>query len=166
MPDMSSFEGYAGETTSVLYQFAAMILNGGAEIETGDAAGHLGVAHALIGHLRAFGFNAAQGRIFLPWSILAANGVNEGEVFSGTSSEGLLAARVQLTDIARDHLDKAETAVAMLPGRLKPAFAPLALLRWHLRLLEATAETPFAPPPQIADWRKIAILTWWALRNR
>ncbi len=78
MPDVPSFEGYAGETVSVLYQLGAMILNGGRPVEPGDAAGHLGVAHALIGHLRAFGYNAAQGRIFLPWSVLAANGVQRG----------------------------------------------------------------------------------------
>jgi phytoene synthase len=166
MRDLASFEGYAGETASALYQFAGMILNGGEEIETGDAAGHLGVAHALIGHLRAFGFNAAQGRIFLPWSILAANGVNEGEVFSGTVSEGLLAAHAQLVDVARDHLTKAEAAVAALPERPRPAFAPVALLPPYLRLVEAAAEGPFAPPRQIADWRKIAILAWWSWRNR
>ncbi len=32
MPDVPSFEGYAGETVSVLYQLAAMMLNGGAEV--------------------------------------------------------------------------------------------------------------------------------------
>ena len=39
MPDVASFEGYAGETTSVLFQLSAMILNDGVEIESGDAAG-------------------------------------------------------------------------------------------------------------------------------
>ena len=91
MPDLATFEGYAGETVSVLYQLAAMILNDGEPVETGDAAGHLGVAHALIGHLRAFGYNASRGRLFLPWSILAANGVHEQEIFEGRVSEGLLA---------------------------------------------------------------------------
>ncbi|MDP1731144.1 MAG: phytoene/squalene synthase family protein [Devosia sp.] len=166
MPDLISFEGYAGETVSVLYHLAAMILNQGVEVETGDAAGHLGVAYALIGHLRAFGFHAAQGRIFLPWSIFAANGVTEEEVFSGTRSEGLLAAHAQLADIARDHLTKAEAAVAVLPRWLWPAFAPIALLRPYLRLAEAAEETLFAPPRQIADWRKIAVLVWWGWRNR
>jgi 15-cis-phytoene synthase len=81
MPDIESFEGYAGETVSTLYQLAAMILNDGETIETGDAAGHLGVAHAMIGHLRAFGYVSSQGRIVLPWSIMAANGVREDEIF-------------------------------------------------------------------------------------
>lgn len=165
MPDLSSFEGYAGETVSVLYQLAAMILNKGVEIETGDAAGHLGVAHALIGHLRAFGFNAARGQLFLPWSIFAANGVNEGEIFSGTVSEGLLAAYAQLIDLAEDHLGRANHAIAALPVPLRPAFAPVALLRTYVKLIKAQSETPFAPPREIADWRKIVILAWWAWRQ-
>jgi phytoene synthase len=112
MPDLVSFEGYAGETVSALYQLDAMILNGGKPVETGDAAGHLGVAHALIGHLRAFGYNASKGRIFLPWAVLAANGVNEGEVLAGEMSEGLAAALAQLAEIAGDHLAKAAAAIA------------------------------------------------------
>lgn len=166
MPDLPSFEGYAGETVSVLYQLAVMILNRGVEVETGDAAGHLGVAHALIGHLRAFGFHAAQGRLFLPWSIFAANGVAESEIFSGTISEGLLAAHAQLIDLAGDHLGKARSAIAALPAPLRPAFAMISLLRANLKLVQAQSETPFVPPREIAAWRKIVVLAWWAWRQR
>lgn len=165
MPDVQSFEGYAGETVSVLYQLAAMILNGGTEIETGDAAGHLGVAQALIGHLRAFGLNASRGRLFLPWSIFAANGVTEGEIFSGQVSEGLLAAYAQVIDLAREHLDKAEAAIALLPKALRPAFAQAALQPIYLQQVERQSATPFAPPANLADWRKIAAISLWALRK-
>ncbi len=165
MPDVQSFEGYAGETVSVLYQLAAMILNGGAEIETGDAAGHLGVAQAMIGHLRAFGLNASRGRIVLPWSIFAANGVKEGELFAGEASEGLLAAYAQVIDLAREHLDIAETAIAQLPKALRPAFAQAALQRIYLKQVERQSATPFAPPADLADWRKIAAISLWSLRK-
>lgn len=165
MPDVQSFEGYAGETVSVLYQLAAMILNGGTEIETGDAAGHLGVAQALIGHLRAFGLNASRGRLFLPWSIFAANGVTEGEIFSGQVSEGLLAAYAQVIDLAREHLDKAEAAIVRLPKALRPAFAQAALQPIYLQQVERQSATPFAPPANLADWRKIAAISLWALRK-
>ena len=165
MPDLESFEGYAGETVSTLYQLAAMILNDGETIETGDAAGHLGVAHAMIGHLRAFGHVAAQGRIMLPWSIFAANGVQEGEIFSGTGSEGLSEALGQLGELAAEHLGKAETAIAALPGRLRPAFASVAVLKAQLRLLERKPGL-FAPALDEPDWRKIMRLAWWSWRNR
>ncbi len=164
MPDVASFEGYAGETVSVLYQLAAMILNGGTEVEAGDAAGHLGVAQALTGHLRAFGFNASQGRIFLPMNIFAANGVTDGEILAGQESEGLFAALGQINDLAAEHLAKAAAAIAALPKPLRSAFAPIALLRSQHRRV-AASRTPFAPAADLADWRKIAMMSWWALRH-
>lgn len=166
MPDLESFEGYAGETTSTLYQLAAMILNGGATVEPGDAAGHLGVAQAITGHLRAFGYNASKGRIFLPWSILAANGVTEQEVFSGTVSEGLMESRAQIMDLAAEHLEKARTAAAALPRPLRPAFAGLPVVAGQLEKLRTSDLDPFALPADVPDWRKIAMVAWWAWRGR
>lgn len=165
MPDMQSFEGYAGETGSTLFQLAAMIRNDGEPVETGDAAGHLGVAQALAGHLRAFGFNAAMGRLFLPLSILAANGVRETEIFSGTESEGLIEARAQLIDIAADHLARARAAIAALPARLRPAFAMTPLVAAQIDALRRH-DPVFRPPPERPDWRKIAMIGWWTWRNR
>jgi phytoene synthase len=166
MPDLESFEGYAGETVSTLYQLAAMILNDGETVETGDAAGHLGVAHAMIGHLRAFGYLSSQGRIMLPWPIMAANGVAEGEIFSGLASEGVVEALGQISELAAGHLAKAESAINDLPGKLKPAFAPIAVLKAQLALYNRHLAGPFAIAPDDADWRKIARLAWWTFRNR
>lgn len=164
MPDLETFEGYAGETASTLYQLAAMVLNDGVAVETGDAAGHLGVAHAMIGHLRAFGYVSAHGRIMLPWSIFAANGVQEREIFSGQESEGLVEALGQIGELAGEHLSKAETAIGLLPCHLKPAFAQIALLKAQHAGLRA--DNVFRPSADDADWRKIVRLVWWSLRNR
>ncbi|MEO6395092.1 MAG: phytoene/squalene synthase family protein [Devosia sp.] len=163
MPDVPTFEGYAGETVSALYQLAAMVLNTGIPVETGDAAGHLGVAQALVGHLRAFGYYAAQGRIFLPWSLLAANGVEEREIFSGTNSEGLAEALGQLSEMAQGHLDKASSAIVRLPRGLRGGFASVAVLTAQLSRLDV--ESPFQPQRDLADWQKIARLGWWKLRS-
>ncbi len=163
MPDVQSFEGYAGETVSVLYQLAAMVLNGGSEVETGDAAGHLGVAHALVGHLRAFGYNASTGRIFLPMNIFAANGVREGEILAGQDSEGLRAALAQVGDLAEEHLGKARAAIGAQPKPLQPAFAQIAILPRQLKQTVAS-NLPFATLPDMADWQKLAALQWWAIR--
>lgn len=166
MPDLESFEGYAGETVSTLYQLAAMILNDGQVVETGDAAGHLGVAHAMIGHVRAFGHLSSQGRIMLPWSIFEANGARESEIFSGTESEGVVEALGQIAELAADHLAKAEAAIGALPAQLKPAFAPVAVLKAQYRSLLQRSTGPFAIPVDDPDWRKIARLAWWTFRNR
>ena len=156
MPDLPTFEGYAGETHAVLYQLGAMILAGGRPVEAADAAGHLGVAHALVGHLRAFGYNASRGRVFLPWSVFAANGVAEGDVLSGTPTDAIAAALGQIDELAADHLAKARAAIAALDRPLRPIMAPLALVAAQRRRLRLAA--PFAPQPDLADWRKLLLL--------
>jgi phytoene synthase len=166
MPDIETFEGYAGETASTLLQLAAMILHGGQPVEQGDAAGHLGVAQSMIGHLRGLGYVSSQGRIMLPWSILEANGVRESELFSGQESEGLHAALGQIAELADDHLRKARDAIAAVPARLRPAFAIFAILEKQLHDWKRCAGNPFSPPRDDPDWRKIARLAWWSLRQR
>jgi len=160
MPDMPTFEGYAGETASALYQLSAMILNRG-PVEPRDAAGHLGVAHALIGHLRAFGYNASKGRIVLPRDVFATCGVAEADIRAGTQSENLSVALTRFAELAAEHLRKADVAIAGLPRGLRAVFAPTALLHGQLKRLDLDA--PFAPQPDLADWQKIAALGWWKL---
>lgn len=167
MPDITQFEGYAGETTSLLYQYAAMILVGSAAEEAADAAGHLGVAQALAGHIRAFGFNASRGRIFLPLSIFTANGVTEAEILSGTSSDRLDGALAQLREIALDHLDKAEAAIAKLPKAMKPAFAASALIRPMIKAETGrVGAAVFASPPRQLDFVKLYRIAMWGLKSR
>jgi phytoene synthase len=166
MPDLETFEGYAGETASTLLQLSAMILNEGLAVEPGDAAGHLGVAQAMVGHLRAFGYVASQGRLMLPFSIFQANGVKEGEIFSGQDSEGLHEALGQIAELAEEHLVKARRAIGELPARLRPAFAILPVIESQLRSWKQHRGSPFAVPADEADWRKIARIGWWSLRNR
>lgn len=163
MPDVASFEGYAGETTSVLYQLGAMILSGGAPVEQGDAAGHLGVAHTLVGHLRAFGYNASRGHIFLPWEVFATCGVSESDVLGGKPSEGLSIALTRLSELALEHLRAAESAIKALPATLRPVFAPVSILKPQLARVEL--ESPFQTSGDLADWQKIGRLAWWRMRN-
>ena len=63
---LNDLEGYAGDTSSAPMQLAAIILAGGGNPGTADLAGHAGVAVAISGLLRAFGFQAARGRSFIP----------------------------------------------------------------------------------------------------
>jgi len=165
MPDMGTFEGYAGETNSILYQLTAMILNVGNQSGASLAAGHLGVAHTLIGHLRSLSMTASRGQIYLPFSIFAANGVSEGDLFSGKATSSIIAATAQLREIARSHLQKAISAVQLLPRQVRPAFAFPAILTPQLQRLGDFADIPFVCPPDPSNWQKIARLIWWNVRN-
>lgn len=165
MRDVESFEGYAGETNSVLYQFAAMVLNGGNDAGAANAAGHIGVAHALIGHLRALPITASRAQIYLPWSVFAAHGASEGDLFAGKPSAAILAATAQMREMAGQHLDQAQAALKELPASVKPVFAPLSVLRHQLDRLNDYAQLPFVTPPDQADWQKLARLAWWVFRE-
>ena len=164
MPDIGTFEGYAGETASVLLQMAATILNDGKAVEPGDAAGHLGVAQSSVGHLRAFGFNASRGRLFVPLEVLEANGVTREDVAAGKSSPGLVQALHQFSDLAVGHLARANAALKTLPRPVHPAFAISALLQPQLELARRRG-SPFEAPADLPDWKKIARLSVWSLRH-
>lgn len=164
MSDIGHFEGYAGETVSVLYQYAAMILAGGRIDDAADAAGHLGVAEALAGHLRAFGFNAARGQLFLPLSVFVAHGVREPDIYAGRESPGLDTALAQLHEMALGHLAKARDAMTAVPRDVRPAFASMATVGAALGM-KPQAGQAFAGQPGPSPLARLARLVWWSLRN-
>lgn len=165
MPDLETFEGYAGETNSILYQLTTIVLNKGNDAGAATAAGHIGVAHALIGHLRSLSQTIGRGRIFLPWSVFAANGVEESELLAGQPTIAILQTIAQLREIAGEHLTKATDAIKLLPENVRPAFASIAVLRPQLLRLEEFAGIPFVCPPDFANWQKIAKIVWWSYRG-
>lgn len=165
MPDIGQFEGYAGETVSVLYQYAAMILAGGPVDAAADAAGHLGVAQALAGHVRAFGYNASRSQLFLPLALFTAHGVREADIYAGKDSDELRAALAQAGELAQTHADKAACAIAGLDAGIKPAFASLALVRADIRALARQIGRPFNALPAPSAFRRLSSVIWWALRH-
>ncbi len=165
MTDIDAFEGYAGETNSILYQMASLIVNGGNDAGAADAAGHMGVAHALIGHMRILAITAARGQIYLPWSVFAANGAQEPDFFAGKATPEIVNACTQLHDIAHAHLASANAEIKTLAPKVRPVFAHISVLEGQLKRLSDFANIPFAPSPDFANWQKIAKIVWWSARN-
>ena len=146
MPDITTFEGYAGETVSVPLQLAATVLNDGTPPESGEVAGHLGVALAFAGHLRAFGFNAVRGRVFLPLSIFREEGVGEREIMARTDSPALRKGLERCRALGHDHFSKARAGLGDLPRTIRPAFAQIAMIDTQ----GPRGNDPFAPPKRRA----------------
>lgn len=153
MPTFRDFEGYAGETTSSLFQLASLILNGGADPGSADAAGHAGVATALTRALWRLPHDSAQRRVFLPRDRLAANGVDLEDLFAWKPSAGLKAAFAELRGTARGHLIQARAAMKSLPSTLAPAFLPLALVERDLDALDRI-DNPLVPQSEPPQWRR------------
>ena len=157
MPDIAGFEGYAGETASVPLHLAAVILNEGRPLRNGDAAGHLGVAMSYFGHVRAFGFNAARGRLFLPLSVFEEQGASANAVLARRDTPEIRAGLDRCRALGATHLEKARKALADVPRPIRPAFAPIAMIdaRAH------RPADPFAPPAPEAEWLKLLRLMWF-----
>ncbi len=165
MPDMATFEGYAGETNSILYQLASLILNSGNDAAAAAAAGHMGVAHALIGHLRSLPLTAARGQIYLPWAVFAEHGASEADYLNAIPSPQIIAGCKQLHILAREHIKIASKEIEKLDARVRPVFAQMPILMDQLAHLEKFEAVPFVTPPDLANWKKIAKVFWWSVRN-
>ncbi|ODN69746.1 phytoene/squalene synthase family protein [Methylobrevis pamukkalensis] len=162
MPSLHDLEGYAGETTSTLFQLGAVILNKGAHADTADAAGHAGVAYALTGLMRALAHHARRGQVYLPLDMLAANGISPHDVRSGLHSDGLRRTLADLRERARMHVDAARSAMTTVPRHVQPVFLPVALTPMWLDYLEAA--DPFDAGVEIPLWRRQWLL-WNAARR-
>ena len=164
MPSLGDLEGYLGETTSVLFQLAAMILAGGGDPGAAEIAGHAGVAYGLAGLLRALPVHAARRQLYLPADLLARHHADPADVFVRRATPEMLAVLAELRSLARAHLAKAEAGVAALPPGLAAAFLPLALVEPHLARMDRPGADPFGRSAELSPWRKQWLL-WRAARR-
>jgi phytoene synthase len=158
MPSLADLEGYAGETSSVLVQCGAMILAGGRDPGTADAAGHAGVALAITGLLRALPIHSRRQQLYLPADLLQAEGVASEDIFAGRVTPGMLKLLATMRGIARDHLARARAALGAADSTVMPAFLPLALVEPALARMERPDYAPLTAPIELTPWR-----SQWAL---
>jgi phytoene synthase len=155
MPDRAAFEGYAGGTVSILFQLAVQILNEGAVSGTADAAGHAGVAYCVSDILRRLPVHRARGQIYVPGDILNAAGLDADAFLSGEDKEACGRAVTAFAALAREHLSKAEAAIARLAPQLKVAFLPLAVVAPLLALAEKRGARALSEPLQLSALRRM-----------
>jgi len=166
MPTWRDLEGYCGETTSILFQCAALILGEGRDLGAAEASGHAGVAAGVTNVLRRFAETSARGQVYLPIEVLARHDVSADDVRARRDSAGLRAVLAELAGKARRHLEEAEATLAALPKSVIPAYVPLGALRLDLARLERRRGSPFEPFAAPAAWRRQWALWRWARAQR
>lgn len=158
MPTLNDLEGYAGETASALVQLSAIVLSGGRDPGTADVAGHAGVAYAMTGLLRAVGFHAARGQVYLPADLLARHGASPADLLAGRVTPALSAALEEMRGHARRHLDRTRALIASVPLETAPAFLPVALIEPYLKRMERRGYDPFRTLVDMPQWLKQVVL--------
>ena len=156
MPDITSLEGYCGECFSAPLRLAALVLADGGDAGSAGAAGHAGVAIGIAHMLRCYAWDTSRGRMFVPGDVLARYGAETSA--AEASSPALLLALGDMRALARHHAGKARQLLRGVPGAVRPAFLPLALVEPTLRLMEKSGYDPFRTPVELAQWR-----AQWAL---
>jgi 15-cis-phytoene synthase len=158
MRDMAELETYARQTSSALFSLAIQILAG---LEADAICAPAGVAYAVTGLLRALPLHVARRQMYVPTTLLAAHGVDLGDVYASRSSPGLAAVLGELRAFARRELHSVRQQMAELPSPAIPALLPLALVGASLDRLE---KSPPFQPADIPQWRR-QWLIWRAARN-
>jgi 15-cis-phytoene synthase len=157
MGTAADLETYARRTSSALFALAAQILSG----EEERVAESAGIAHAIVGLLRALPLHAARQQLYVPMEMLKRHQVQTEDLFAGRPAEGLNAALADFRNLARYHLATASERMPELPSAALPAFLPVALVRPSLDRLE---RSDAFVPAEIPLWRR-QWLIWRAARN-
>ncbi len=134
--DLAALVSYAEATSGALNLLALEILDPGGEAKT--AACHIGIAWALVGLLRATGFHARMGRIYLPKTLLDREGVDLADIFANHTSPGLRAVVREIANLARRYL----AAPNSRPGRA--VWLQGVLAESYLSRIERAGFNPFA----------------------
>jgi phytoene synthase len=164
MPSLNDFEGYCGETCSVLFRLGALILAKGRDPGGADAAGHAGVAYAMTGLLRALPLTSARGQVYLPTDLLARHGLSREDIVAKRDSPALRAALAELRGHARRHLGEARALLRQAPSEIAPAFLSLAYVPLYLVAMDRARYAPFATIIEAPQWRRQWAL-WRAARG-
>lgn len=127
MPSRNDLEGYCGETVSVMFQMAAMVLDPSAARDASDCSGHAGVACGVSGLVQSLPRSLARGQCFVPLDILNAAG-SDSLAFNKDDQAQARAVEMMIA-LAGEHLTAFEAAAGDLPKQLRPAYLPMAPVR-------------------------------------
>ena len=125
MPDMGTYEGYLGETTSFWFLNACLCARITRSKELSDAAGHAGVAFGMARNLAQVSRWSARARVFVPTEVLDECELQVSDWLYVKPDGRHRGVVVRLCDEAYGHLEKAKEAISKLPEEAFTIFLPL-----------------------------------------
>ncbi len=164
MPDMHTLEGYLGETASIVFLLASMILTRSKAENLADACGHAGVSYALVNLLRALPWHSRRNQLYVPADILKRHGVDPQAIFSLEDDDAIKAVLVEMRTHTRHHLGEFKKCLPGVPRRAIPAFLPLCLVEPYLRQMERADYQPFQSQVELGPIRRQYII-WKSARK-
>lgn len=161
MPSLQQLEGYLGETSSMLIQLAAMILDKNQAQRLSDVSGLAGVAMGITGLLRALPLQRRRGQCFVPAEMLARHGLTPAHLLSGRDPEAIARVLAELRGHAEKRLNEARALAGTLGAEVFPAYLPASLTELYLGRLAGLQAGALTEIADIAQWRR-----QWALYRK
>lgn len=158
MPSLGALEGYLGETSSMLIQLAAMILDKKAAGALADVSGLAGVAMGVAGLLRSLPLARSRGQCFIPKEMLERHGLSPAHVLAGREPQTIGKVLAELRAHAALRLAEARAKVGSVPAEAFPAYLPASLTSLYLKRLDKLGPQALDQIADVAQWRR-----QWAL---
>lgn len=161
---LEDLESYLQATSGGIQKLAAKALGGGeATWQAGEA---VGLAWGLSGILRALPFHVAQGRIYIPRSMMEEAGLTNPERPEGEQKAALARILEALDGRARIHIAAARERAGGVEPRARSILRLAPLAEGYLKNLAKTGYDP-----ESADYQRGALgrqlrLSWAALRRK
>jgi len=154
MPNLGQLEGYLGETSAMLIQLAAMILDRPRAQSLGDISGLAGVAMGITGLMRSLPLQRRRGQCYVPSDLLAKHGLTPAHLLAGREPETIAKALAELRAHAAKRLSEARALAASLDGQVIPAYLPASLTDLYLYRLAKLGAGALTQIADIAQWRR------------
>lgn len=154
MPSLGQLEGYLGETSSMLIQLAAMILDKERARSLGDISGLAGVALGITGLMRSLPLQRKRGQCYVPAELLAKHGLTPAHFLSGREPETITKVLADLRTHAAKRLEEARALTGMLTPQVFPAYLPASLTDLYLGRLARLGAEALTEVADIAQWRR------------
>ncbi len=148
---LSGLEAYAEGTAATPFAIALSILKHSPEHPRQppeaemEAVRHMGTAWGLAGTIRAVPHLARRRQCRMPADLLAAKGVDRGDVIEGRASAGLAEVVHEIADRAADHLNRARRLRRDIGKDSIRLLAGCCLVDAHLKRLQQARWNPFDP---------------------
>lgn len=125
MPDFATYEGYCGETASILLQLSCQIISQEHAKAATDASGHAGVARSVATHLSQLRDHRARGQLYIPLELLNEVGLDRDAFLKGSDEIKNAEIIHKFASYGEKHLADAREHAKDLSPDLRDAYLPL-----------------------------------------
>ena len=165
MPSRNDLEGYCGETSSAVFQLAALILEPSSAREMATLSGHAGCAFGIARIARSLPRQLARGQCFVPLDLLSAAGLDRDGFVGRADREGAARAIAAFVALGREHANAFGAAASLIPVALRPVYLPAALVPAYLDAISARGAGAIDHTVDISPLRRHWLLLRHAMRG-